>query len=98
MSLASKQQKKKGKKDQEEEVAYPTHNSLLDTARSGFATTIDPKYHMHSIHGKDSKGDPKDQNASFIAQSEMIVAKGVTVRLHDGTELKHVPGTTDEHC
>ena len=73
----------------------PDHNSILNTARSGFASSMDPKYHMHSLHGKDKK-DNAHQNTSFIAQSEMVVAKGVTVRLHDGTELKHVPGTTDD--
>ena len=95
MSVASTKVGKKKKGKYEDEIVAPEHNSLLDTARSGFTANVDNKYHMHSIHGKDAN-DGKDQNASFIAQSEMIVAKGVTVRLSDGTELKHVPGTTED--
>lgn len=95
MSAESKKVKKR-KGELKDETIVPEHNSLIDTARSGFTVNVDNKYHLNSIHGKDA-ADGKDQNASFIAQSEMIVAKGVTVRLHDGTELKHVPGTTEDY-
>ena len=66
MSIVSKKQKNVADADVLKSIE---HNSLLNTARSDFPTSVNDAYHMHSYHAKKDGTDKELQDVSFIAQS-----------------------------
>ena len=58
---------------------------LIDTGRSTFPTDLDESYYLQ----KNNNRTKKNEDNSFIAISKFLPAKGVTVRLDNGTVLSY---------
>ena len=58
---------------------------LIDTGRSTFPTDLDESYYLQ----KNNNRKKKNEDNSFIAISKFLPAKGVTVRLDNGTVLSY---------